>query len=54
MAVDETSGVLVFIRFTGQVPTFRFTGFFFSLHPVHLVILSKKGLTALKPVNARG
>jgi hypothetical protein len=38
--------------FRGIWETFRCTGFFFSLHPVHPVILSKGELTALKPANA--
>jgi len=52
MSVVETSPVPIFLRFTGKVPTFRLTGFFFSLHPVHPVIPSKKKLTARNPLNA--
>jgi hypothetical protein len=52
--LNKESAVLFSVRFTTNRLTFRLTGFFFFLHPVHPVILSKKKMTAPKPLKACG
>jgi hypothetical protein len=54
MPLEKIPVVPIRPRFTEEIRVLRFTGFVFSLDPVHPVIPSKRPLTVLKALNAYG